>query len=138
MLRTLRRIAQSLKFGLRTFQLDDGLTHSLEALAEREQRPEGEVAADLLSIALVQRQRAEENLRRWEALTPREQQVVALICLNMTNQEIAARLCLSPETIKTHIRNVCYKFNLHSKADLRYALSDWDFSAWAELDLRKK
>jgi DNA-binding CsgD family transcriptional regulator len=111
------------------------LSGSLQDLARRERRPEGEIAADLLSIALVQREAAEANLRRWEKLTPREQQVVALVCLNLTNQEIAGRLYVSPETVKTHIRNVLYKFNLHSKADLRFLLSDWDFSSWADADL---
>ena len=135
LLRALRRVAQSIIFALRAFDLEDDLSDSLQALAERERRPEGEVAADLLSIALVQREMAEAYLRRWEGLTPREQQVTALICLNLTNQQIAERLIVSPETVKTHIRNVLYKFNLHSKADLRHMLSDWDFSAWVEADL---
>jgi DNA-binding CsgD family transcriptional regulator len=135
LLRALRRLAQSIVFALRTYDLEVDLSDSLQALAERERRSEGEVAADLLSIALVQREMAEANLRRWEALTPREQQVTALICLNLTNQQIAERLYISSETVKTHIRNVLYKFNLHSKADLRHLLSDWDFSAWVDADL---
>ena len=134
LLRALRRLAQSISFALRTYDLEVDLSDSLQALAEREQRSEGEVAADLLSMALVQREIAEANLRRWEALSPREQQVSALICLNLTNQQIAERLFISQETVKTHIRNVLYKFNLHSKADLRHMLSDWDFNDWVEAD----
>jgi DNA-binding CsgD family transcriptional regulator len=43
---------------------------------------------------------------------------------------MAARLHISVETVKTHISNVLIKFNLHGKAELRQALSSWDFSEW--------
>ena len=63
----------------------------------------------------------------------REQQIAALACMNYTNRQIAAHLFISPETVKTHMRNVLRKFDLHSKAELRQTLGDWDFSSWAEL-----
>jgi DNA-binding CsgD family transcriptional regulator len=88
------------------------------------------VARDLLKTALVDRQVAENNLARWEGLTPRQQQVAALACLNFTNRQIAARLGISPQTVKAHMRNLLHRFDLHSKAELRQALSDWDFSEW--------
>jgi DNA-binding CsgD family transcriptional regulator len=58
--------------------------------------------------------------------------VAALTRLNFTNRQIAARLMITPETAKTHVRNVLRKFDLHSKAELRRALADWDFSAWLQ------
>ncbi len=63
-------------------------------------------------------------------LTPREQQVLALVCLGYTNRQIAARLNLSPETIKTHVKFLLRKLLVHSKADLRVLFSSWDFSEW--------
>ncbi len=116
-------------------KVDRSLIQSLENLAQREQRAEKELAAELLSMALVQRKTAEINLARWEALSPREQQVAALVCLGFTNRQIADHLVLSHETVKTHVRNVLYKFDLRSKAELRQALADWDFSAWQNLNL---
>ena len=118
-----------------SFEVDQNMIQSLENLAEREQRTEKELAAELLFMALVQRKEAEVNLSRWESLSPREQQVTALICLGYTNRQIAAHLVLSQQTIKTHVRNVLYKFNLRSKAELRQTLANWDFSAWQHLDL---
>ena len=91
------------------------------------------VASDLLTFALAQRRAAGENLACWRSLTPREQQIAALACMNYTNRQIAAHLFISPETVKTHMRNVLRKFDLHSKAELRQTLGDWDFSSWAEL-----
>jgi len=114
----------------RAFELDQPLVEVLQHFAEVEKRPREEVAADLLSAALIKRQLAEEYLRIWRALSTREQQVTALTCLNFTNPQIASRLFLSPDTVKSHVHNVLRKFNVHSKAELRQALSDWDFSEW--------
>ena len=68
---------------------------------------------------------------RWERLTPRERQVAALICQenggkSYTNPQIASNLGISRETVKIHVRNILYKFNLHSKVELRRTLSGWD------------
>jgi len=106
------------------------LLQAVQLLASRERRPAEQVAAELLSEALSRRQRAEANLRRWQMLSPREQQVAALICQNYTNRQIAARLSISPETVKSHIRHLLPKLDAASKAGLRHCLEDWDFSTW--------
>jgi len=111
-------------------QLDLPLIESLQNLAEREQRTKEAVATDLLSLALQQRQAAEANLQCWGLLSPREQEVAALVCLNYTNAQIAARLNISPSTVKTHVSNVLRKFGLERRSDLRVALAEWDFSAF--------
>ena len=112
------------------FELDPETHTALQRLAEEEQRPNGEVAADLLSGALARLQVDDRNWSHWQALTARQKQVAALACLGFTNRQIAMRLSISPETVKTHIRNILYKFNLHSKAELQRALANWDFSGW--------
>ena len=111
-------------------QLDLPLIQSLEDLAEREQRTKEAVAADLLSLALQQRRAADDNLRCWGLLSPREQEVAALVCLNYSNAQIAARLNISQSTVKTHVSNVLRKFSLQRRTDLRLALAEWDFSAF--------
>jgi DNA-binding CsgD family transcriptional regulator len=117
----------------RSYNLEEDLLHSLQDLAERERRSQDDLTAELLSYALTQRAIEDENLRRWQELTQREQQVAALTCLNFTNRQIAAHLVISPETVKTHVRNVLFKFDLHSKAELRKLLKDWDFSDWLDI-----
>jgi DNA-binding CsgD family transcriptional regulator len=59
----------------------------------------------------------------WGALTPRQKEVVLLICEGYTNKQIADKLYISIATVKTHIRRIFAKFNLHSKAELRLLLS---------------
>jgi two-component system nitrate/nitrite response regulator NarL len=112
------------------FEAEQDLLAELQNLAEQEQRPAEQVAADLLHQALARRKAAETNLLRWQTLSPREQQVAALVCLNYTNRQIAAQLGISQETVKSHIRNLLVKFDLHSKVELRQLLADWDFSEW--------
>lgn len=120
----------NLPLSKRVFQFDDELVDSLHELAARERRSEQDVAQDLLAAGLAQHNAAEAFVGTWQSLTRREQQVVALTCLSYTNKEIAARLSLSPETVKSHVRSALHKFGVHNKADLRRMLDDWDFSDW--------
>ncbi len=113
-----------------SFPVDVALIRSLQDLAEVERRSETELASELLAFALAQRNVAEANLLRWRGLSEREQQVAALICLGYTNREIAARLVISTETVKSHVSRVLLKFGLRHRSDLRQVLADWDFSAW--------
>ncbi len=71
-----------------------------------------------------------ENIRRWNSLSEREQQVAALSCLGYANLEIAEKLTIADGTVKYHMANVRQKFNVHSKIELRRRLSHWDFSGW--------
>jgi len=114
----------------RKFTLDASLVQYVQALAEGEQRQPEELAADLLNSGLAQRDMAQESWQRWLTLSRREQEVAALICLDYTSRQIAARLTISPDTVKTHSRNLLRKFDLHSRGELRMLLVDWDFRAW--------
>ncbi len=113
-----------------TFQMDEELVESLRLMAYHQRRPKEELAADLLSEALMRRQNEEHKLEHWRSLSPREQEIVALVCLDYTNRQIADWLVLSPETVKTHVANVLRKYNLRRRADLRQYLDNWDFGAW--------
>ncbi len=126
----LRRLGLLPREEPRRFQLDASYDDLLQQLAEQEQRPVEDVAVGLLMNALDERRRAELSLYRWRSLSPREQQIAALICLNYTGRQIAARLQISPETVKTHTRNLLNKFELRTRGELRKALADWDFHAW--------
>lgn len=102
----------------------------LKNLAGETRRPVADVAADLIDQALAQRQRAEANLSHLDVLSPRERQVAAWVCEDFTNRQIAAQLVISPETVKTHVRNILHKTGHPSRTELRRALSDWDLSNW--------
>jgi two-component system, NarL family, response regulator NreC len=57
------------------------------------------------------------------ALTPREQQVLALLADGKTNDEIAAALVISHHTVARHRENLMGKLGLHSRSELvKYAI----------------
>jgi PAS domain S-box-containing protein len=52
------------------------------------------------------------------SLTPREREVVHLVSLGATGPEIADDLVISPETVRTHVRNAMEKLGARSRAHL--------------------
>ena len=114
----------------RSLELDENLRSLLADVARREKRPVREVQADLLAEGLARRKRHADLWQRWLTLSPREQDIAALACLGYTNRQIAFQLKLAPDTVKGYMRQVLYKFRLHSKVEMRLALGDWDFSQW--------
>ena len=51
-----------------------------------------------------------------DALTPRELEILELIATGLSNQQIADRLVLSNETVKTHVSHVLRKLQLRDRA----------------------
>jgi DNA-binding CsgD family transcriptional regulator len=117
--RFLYLIGKRPKPGPRTYEINESLQVTLSTLAQHEGRPEHELFPDILAAGLSQYQSVEKNWPRWESLSPRERDIAALTCLGYT-----------PETIKTHVRNVLLKFGVKSKSELRHILTNWDFSGW--------
>ncbi len=63
------------------------------------------------------------NLEPYDTLTSREREVLQLSAEGLTNNEIAARLCLSSRTIEMHRANLMSKLNLRNQTDLiRFAI----------------
>ena len=48
-------------------------------------------------------------------LSPREQEILGLLSEGLTGQAIARRLFLSPETVRTHIRNATTKLGAKTR-----------------------
>jgi DNA-binding NarL/FixJ family response regulator len=48
-------------------------------------------------------------------LTRREREVLAMVAVGATNEEIADRLCISPHTVKTHVYNIFKKINVPNR-----------------------
>ena len=118
----------------RTESVDLTVLDEVRELAENQGCAQEEMIVRLLRQALHTRRREGQTYRAWESLSQREKQVAAMVCVGMTGRQIAARLVLSPETIKTHVRHVLAKFGLNSRQAFRNLLADWDFSRWALAD----
>lgn len=96
---------------------DEQLCRTVEAALRGEACiPRGTLATILRS--LVERRRADDAAhRRYATLTPRETEVLALLVEGATTEVIAARLVLSPNTIRTHLGNLMAKLGVRSQVD---------------------
>jgi len=77
-----------------------------------------ELGARLVAAESEERRRAEDD-----PLSEREREVLRLLALGHTNQEIAKQLYISVRTAETHRAHIMQKLRLSSRAELvRYAL----------------
>ena len=114
----------------RKYQVSESMQVTLTTLAQHDGRPENDLIQDLLAAGLTHYYSSDVLLNQWETLSPRERDVAALVCLGYTNKEIGGRLNISPQTVKTHLRNVLIKFNFRTRFELKLSLQGWDFSYW--------
>src|SRR5262249_32686590 len=69
-------------------------------------------------IAREQRAQVTELYDRYEALTPREREVMELVVSGLLNKQISAELGTSEITVKVHRRQVMQKMQADSLAEL--------------------
>lgn len=112
----------------RGIHLNADLLEALRLMAQRDGRSEHDVTVDLIASGYAQQQVTWELMRCWRTLTPREREVVALICRNYTNRQIADYLVVSIETVRSHVRHSLRKFGVQNRRELSLLLAGWTFS----------
>jgi FixJ family two-component response regulator len=75
-------------------------------------------ALDSSRIALAQGTELRELRSRYESLTPRERQVMALVVAGLLNKQVGAELGISEITVKAHRGQMMQKMKASSLADL--------------------
>ena len=103
--------------------------HLRRAARLRRSSPQA-LARDLLVRGLAQETLRVHTEAVLNALTPRETEVLWRAARGHTNRQIAAALVVSPETVKTHVRNILLKLGLRSKTDLRLLMLDLGLRWW--------
>jgi len=81
---------------------------------------EGAALSTEEAIAYAQRGRGQRKrpTNGWGSLTPAELDVVRLVCEGLGNNDIAARLFVSPRTVQSHLTHVYAKLGLTSRVQL--------------------
>jgi DNA-binding NarL/FixJ family response regulator len=72
----------------------------------------GAYVANELREAIAAHQRSAKP----RTMTDRERQVLRLVADGLSNEQIAAELMLSAETVRTHVRNAMHKLGTHTRA----------------------
>ena len=99
---------------------DTEVVAAIRAVASGERYVHPALGAKLVAAEAEDRRRAEED-----PLSEREREILRLLALGHTNQEIAKQLFISVRTAETHRAHIMQKRGLSSRADLvRYALSE--------------
>jgi predicted ATPase/DNA-binding CsgD family transcriptional regulator len=74
--------------------------------------------AAVAALAIKGQGRRDTPRTGWDAITPMEREVVALVAQGLTNREAAARLVISPRTVETHVAHVLAKVGIASRREL--------------------
>jgi DNA-binding NarL/FixJ family response regulator len=117
-------LAEGLDCGARGYVLKDAppddIVRAVKRVAEGGAYVDPTLASELVSP------KATEKI---PALSTREREILGLLANGFSNPEIAARLFISPETVRTHVRNAMAKLEADTRTQavalaLRYALID--------------
>ena len=119
-----RYVRQAFEAGASGYVLKDAadteVVEAVRAVARGEEHVDPSLGAKLVAAELAERRRAESD-----PLSDREREVLRLLALGHTNQELAAMLFISVRTAETHRAHIMQKLGLASRADLvRYALDN--------------
>ena len=99
---------------------DTEVVDAVRAVAAGERYVHPALGARLVQAETEERRRAEAD-----PLSDREREVLRLLALGHTNQEIATELFISVRTAETHRAHIMQKLGLSSRAELvRYALAE--------------
>jgi len=119
-----RYVREAFAVGAKGYVLKDAadteLVAAIREVARGGRYVHPELGARLVTAETEERRRAEED-----PLSEREREVLRLLALGHTNQEIAKQLYISVRTAETHRAHIMQKLRLSSRAELvRYALGE--------------
>ena len=115
-------VYQALRAGASGFLVKDTepaeLIQAVRVVARGDALLSPSVTRRLITDIASRPERPPTNQQRLAGLTDREREVLALVAEGLSNDEIAARLFLSPLTSKTHVSRIMTKLNARDRAQL--------------------
>jgi DNA-binding NarL/FixJ family response regulator len=114
-------VFEAIRFGASGFLVKDTepveLLHAVRVVARGDALLSPGVTRRLIGEFAAKAKKVPE-MSTLDVLTEREREVVALVGEGLTNDEIAARLVVSPATAKTHVSRAMIKLNARDRAQL--------------------
>jgi DNA-binding NarL/FixJ family response regulator len=112
------RIVAAIEAGARAWvRKDESIEYLLRVLrgvAQGETWLPPAETGNVLSLLLNQRDRRKDGERMLALLTARERQVLACLANGASRSQIAERLNLTANTVRTHLQNIMAKLGVHS------------------------
>jgi len=102
-------VFQSLEAGARGYLLKDTTKEELVAAIRQVHQGERHLPQNIAA-------RLADRLIR-PKLTPREMDVLRLVCRGRTNKEMGAAMFISEETVKSHMKSLFQKLGVHDRAE---------------------
>ena len=103
-------LVEALDCGARGFALKAGAPEELLSAIRAVAHGETYVDRRLRPLIL-----GKQTTERIGVLSPREREVLDMLAQGMTGEQVATRLSLSPETVRTHVRNAMDKLEAHTR-----------------------
>jgi len=115
-------VFEALRAGASGFLIKDtepaDLLHAIRVVASGESLLSPTVTRKLISEFVNRPARRPNPHPQLATLTEREREIVSLVAEGLTNDEIAARLVLSPATARTHVSRAMVKLHARDRAQL--------------------
>lgn len=112
------RIVDSVRAGavawVRKDESIDHLLRVIRGVAQGETWLPPAEAGHVLRLLMAERQQQQDNDGLLAALTPREREVLTCLAEGSGRREVAERLHLSANTVRTHLQNLMAKLGVHS------------------------
>lgn len=115
-------VFEALQTGASGFLLKDAgpaeLLHAIRVVAAGDALLAPRITRRLIAQFATQRVAAQDGRTRLAVLTDREREVLALVGQGLSNEEIGAKLFLSPATARTHVSHAMGKLGARDRAQL--------------------
>jgi DNA-binding NarL/FixJ family response regulator len=112
------RIIAAIEAGARAWVRKDESTEqllrALRGVVRGQTRVPPAETGNVLSLLLRQRERRRSGEQMLALLTPRERQVLACLAEEADRKQVADRLNLTANTVRTHMQNIMAKLGVHS------------------------
>ncbi len=123
------RIVSAIEAGARAWvRKDESVEHLLRVLrgvAHGETWLPPAETGNVLALLLDQRDRRKDGERMLALLTPRERQVLACVADGASRNQVAERLNLTANTVRTHLQNTMAKLGVHSTLEAVALTRSW-------------
>ena len=95
----------------------DEILNAAKAAADGEVLIDPATLTRLLAQVAREREEQRDAMALLDDLTERERQILQMLAEGKRNDDIAAELFISPQTVQTHVRNILGKLRVHSKLE---------------------